>query len=428
MNDATAGSRGTVCMLLHGHFPMEVRVAAEVRAAMEAGFDVDVIALRGVGEEPEEVVDGARVLRLPIRHEHGAGPVATAKEYIGFTVLAGIKAAGLAPRRRYAIVQVHNPPDFLLLAALGPRLLGARIVLDVHDLAPDMFNMRFGDRRGAGVAERILRFVEKLAIRAADSIVTVHEPYRQELISRGAKPERVEVVLNSLDERLLPTPEARPLNGSRIVYHGTVTPHYGVELLVEAAAEAMPEIPDLSLRIYGQGDSLTDVVERAAALGIGEAVWVSPEPLSQKDVLRAIQYASVGVVPNLPLRLNRFALSTKLFEYVALGIPVVSADLPTIRAYFSHEEVTYFRAGDAKSLARALVRTLQDPDAAKARALAARARYEEYRWPVNAARYTDVLDGTSPEELAHPEVAPPDAGAPSATGPGSVSLERSSCQ
>ena len=64
----------------------------------------------------------------------------------------------------------------------------------------------------------------------------------------------MEIVLNSLDERLLPSPEARPLNGSQVVYHGTVTPHYGVELLVEAAAVAMPFVPDLNVRIYGHGD------------------------------------------------------------------------------------------------------------------------------------------------------------------------------
>ena len=133
------------------------------------------------------------------------------------------------------------------------------------------------------------------------------------------------------------------------------------------------------------------MIERAETLGIGDAVWASPEPLLQRDVLREIQSATVGVVPNLPLRLNRFALPTKLFEYVALGIPVVSADLPTIRAHFSDDEITYFRAGDPKSLASALVSTIQDPDAAKARALAARVRYEAYRWPVNAARYTGVL-------------------------------------
>ena len=388
---STASSRGAVCMLLHGRFPMEVRVAAEVRAAIEAGFDVDVIALRGFDEEPEEVVEGVRVFRLPVLHEHGAGALGTAREYIGFTLLAGIKAAALGLRRRYAIVQVHNPPDFLVLAALAPRLLGARIILDVHDLAPDMFNMRFGGHRGAGVAELILRRIEGLAIRAADSVVTVHEPYRQELISRGALPGQVEVVLNSLDERLLPPPEEGSTNGCRVVYHGTVTPHYGVELLIEAAAEAITDVPELNVQIYGHGDSLAGVVDRAAELGIGEAVWVSARPLAQKDVLVAIRSASVGVVPNLPVRLNRFALSTKLFEYVALGIPVVSADLPTIRAYFSDDEVAYFRAGDASSLARTLVRTIQDPDAAKARAAAARVRYEAYRWPVNAARYTSVL-------------------------------------
>ena len=60
-------------------------------------------------------------------------------------------------------------------------------------------------------------------------------------------------------------------------------------------------------------------------------------------MLRAVQRRSVGVVPNLPTRLNRYALSTKLFEYVALGIPVVCADLPTIREHFSDDEVLLLR-------------------------------------------------------------------------------------
>jgi glycosyltransferase involved in cell wall biosynthesis len=99
----------------------------------------------------------------------------------------------------------------------------------------------------------------------------------------------------------------------------------------------------------------------------------------------------VGVIPNLPTQLNRFALSSKLFEYVALGVPVVSADLPTIREHFADDEVRFFRAGDADALAEALRDVASDLAAARARAKRALQRYEAYRWPRNAARYAELL-------------------------------------
>ena len=379
-------------MILHDQCPKEVRVEAQIRAAVDAGFEVDVVALRGPGEAGEERVEGARVYRLPVSHVRGRGAVGVVREYVAFTVLAAVKAARLAWRRRYGVVQVHNPPDFLMLAALVPRLVGARVVLDVHDRAPDMFHMRFGGRPGAKLIERLLSRVERVALRAADAVLTVHEPYRQELIRRGAPPGRVEVVLNTLDEQVLPKDPARREPGEfLVVYHGTVTPHYGVQLLPEAVAEAAREVPAIRAEIYGDGDALAQVLARASELELGERFWISPARLPQREVLARVQRGSVGVVPNLPIPLNRFALSTKLFEYVALGVPVVCSDLPTIRSYFSDDEVTFFRAGDQRALARALVAVAQDPDRALARVKAARRRYQAYRWSGQAEQYVGVL-------------------------------------
>ena len=118
---------------------------------------------------------------------------------------------------------------------------------------------------------------------------------------------------------------------------------------------------------------------------------MSASHLSQREVLRAVQPASVGVIPNLPTKLNRFALSTKLLEYVALGVPVVCSDLPTLREHFTDQEVLFFEPGNAHALADALVRTAADPEAARQRAAAALSRYEEYRWSANAARYVGAL-------------------------------------
>ena len=387
-----------LCMIVHGDFPLDPRVAREARTAQQAGFEVDVVAMRREGEAQRESFEGIRVHRLPFTHARGVGVSGMLKEYLGFTAVAAARVCRLMFRRRYAIVHVHNPPDFLIAAAMVPKLLGSRVIFDIHDLAPDMFDMRFRGRRGSAIAERVLRILERAACRLADVVITVHEPYRNELVSRGVREEKVIVVMNSLDETLLPAVDgdAKAIDPFRIVYHGTITPHYGVDLLVEAVGSVLTQIEGAELEIYGEGDDVPNVRRRAAELGIADRVVLTGEALVQREVLARINGASVGVIPNRPTRLNRFALSSKLFEYVALGIPVVCADLATIREYFSESEVLFFRAGDAASLAEALHEVARSPEAATMRAESARLRYEAYRWPSNAERYLALLDQLAP--------------------------------
>jgi glycosyltransferase involved in cell wall biosynthesis len=386
-------------MVVHGPYPIgEPRVTRQARAALEAGFDVDVVATRRESEPEREIVDGVRVFRLPVEHQRGGGILRVLLEYLGFTALATIRVARLAARRRYDVVQVHNPPDFLIAAAIIPKLRGTRIVFDVHDLAPDLFASRYDGRRGSAFVDKALCWTERLAARLADAVITVHEPYRQVLIARGVPASKVTVVMNSLDESLLPPqPPARSEQSEfRVFYHGTVTAWYGLELLVNAFGSILPDLPDARLEIQGEGDALAAVRDRAEALSISSHVNAPGSYLPQADVLALAQGANVGVIPNLPTRLNQYALSSKLFEYIALGIPVVSADLPTIRAHFDDSEIRYFRAGDAESLAEAILDVAQHPDAAAERVAAARARYEEYRWPGNAARYLALLEAERP--------------------------------
>jgi glycosyltransferase involved in cell wall biosynthesis len=380
-------------MVVHSDFPHDVRVAREVRAAIDDGLDVYVVATRRPGELRREIIDGADVHRLAISHRRGAGALGVFAEYVAFALLAALRVGRLSLRRRFDVVQVHNPPDFLIGAALLPKLLGARIVFDVHDLSSDMFAMRFPSAWWTPAVERGLRAIERVACRAADVVVTVHEPYRLELIRRGAAADKTLVVLNTVDETLLPRPPRRPTRTPfRIVYHGSVTPHYGVELLVRALAEVIERVPEARLEIYGEGDAVRQLAAEAAALGVATRLTMTGELLPHVEVLRHVDGASVGVIPNLPTRLNQFALSTKLFEYVALGVPVLSADLPTIRDHFSDSEITYFRAGDAHSLADAIVAIAGDFEEALRRAAAAKHRYEaSYGWEVQAKSYATAL-------------------------------------
>jgi glycosyltransferase involved in cell wall biosynthesis len=387
-------------MVVHGPYPVgEGRVANEARAALDAGWEVDVVAMRKPGEPTEEVIDGVAVYRLPLSHRWSGGAVAVAREYLGFTALATAKVAALMRRRRYAVVQVHNPPDFLLVAALVPRLFGARVLFDIHDFAPELFAMRFRSRRGFRIANGIMLVVERLATRVATAVVTVHDPYRRALEARGVPAEKITVVLNSLDERLVPAgvaPAQPRTNGFRVVYHGTITPYWGVDLLIEAAAQIVDDVPRMGLEIYGDGDALPKVRARVDELGLSDRVHLSGRFLPQPEVLERVRAASVGVICNLPEERNQTAIPTKLFEYARLGVPIVTADLLAIREHFSPQEVRFFRAGSAEDLAEALRETAASPEAAEARARAARQRYEEYAWPASARRYVELLERFSP--------------------------------
>jgi glycosyltransferase involved in cell wall biosynthesis len=379
-------------MVLHKPYPPDPRVAREIRVARKEGFEVDVVAMRRAGEPAFEVVEGARVIRLPLSHRYGVSFAASVREYVGFTGLASFRVARLFLRRRYDVIHVHNPPDFLVISALWPKLFGSRVIFDVHDLAPDMFAMRFADRRGAGLADRLLMLVERGATAVADAVITVHEPYRRELIRRRVPEEKTMVVMNSVDETVLPAQRVVPdgRDGFRVVYHGTLSPHYGVELLVEAGALVASELPELRLEFYGRGDSIPALERRAAELDVSEMVKIGGEK-SHREVLKQIQGSSVGVVPNLPTRLNRFALSSKLLEYIALEIPVVVAALPTLLEHFSDQEVLFFEPGNAAALAEALLAVAKDPQGAAARTAAALRRYDGYRWHVYGPRYGALL-------------------------------------
>lgn len=395
-----------LCMVVHGPYPVgEPRVARQARAARNAGYQVDVVAMLRAGEPAEETVDGIYVVRLPIEHRRGAGVGVMLREYLGFTLLATACVANRHLRHRYKVVQIHNPPDFLVVAGLLPKLLGARILLDVHDLSPDIFAARFEGRHGANLIDRVLRWIEHAGTTIADTVVTVHEPYRDELVARGVAPRKIAVVMNTLDEALLPThQDRRSEDGAfRVVYHGTVNPWYGVDRIVEAFPIVLASVPNAVLEIYGEGDALPAIRERVTELGIGHRVLISGRAHPQRQVLELVRGADVGLIPNLPGRLNRYALSSKLFEYVALGIPVAMSDLPTLRAHFDDDEALFFRAGDAVALADAVVAISRDRAAAECRAERARERYETYRWHVNVERYLTALDGGTPHGRPVPQ-------------------------
>jgi glycosyltransferase involved in cell wall biosynthesis len=392
-------------MVVHSHYPVrEPRAERAAHVAVEAGYAVDVICLRLPSEAAAETVDQIRIRRLPIRHLRGAGVVRTMLEYIGFATRSTLAVLETYRRERIDIVYVHAPPDFLIVAALIPRLLGSKVVLDIHDLSSHMFNVRFGGGLLGRQVERVLRLVERTSCALAHRVITVHEPYREELIAHGVAPGKISVVMNSPAANTLEIARAASANGASpdgfvVAYHGTVTHWYGVDLIVEAIARLEDRVPQLRGLILGEGDALPSAEALAHKLGVASRIDFPTTFVSQIEALTRVAGASCGVIPNRPTPLNRFALSSKLLEYIGLEIPTVVARLETLEAHFGPDEVTFFEPGDVDSLAAAIAWVAEHPEEARAKAVRARDRAQEYSWSASRARLLEALSSVAVTEL-----------------------------
>ncbi len=146
------------------------------------------------------------------------------------------------------------------------------------------------------------------------------------------------------------------------------------------------EITGLKLWIIGDGEYRQALEDLSARLGVANAIeftgWVDHE-----EVSGYIARCRIGVVPML---YNQ--LPNKLFEYVAMGLPVVVGDVPSIRTAFGPEAVQYYRAGDCHELADRVLAMYRDPDAARAMAERAQETFQKYTWDVMKEVYVGIHD------------------------------------
>lgn len=379
-----------ILFVVHSEYPVgEPRVRRQAEAAVEAGWEATVLALRTRGMPTDEDVSGVRVLRTSVERKRDMSMRGLAWEYGRFWVSAALHCGF---RKRYDVVVVANPPDFLAFAALPQRWRGARLLLDVHDLMTDLFGERLGDSPDSR-RMRLLRWLERRSWSFADGVLTVHEAYADEIRRRSGGNVSPIVVMNSADPRLFDCLPRTPSDRFVVGYHGSILERYGLLDLVQAFGEVQAGHTQAQLVLLGGGDGIGAVRDAVRHQRFPGAVRMSDEMLPVEQILDEVRSFSVGVVPNRPDGVNRFALSTKLFEYVAMGVPAVSAGLPTIRLHFADDEVLFFQPGNVVDLADKLAWAAEHPSEMEERSARALARYRsEYSWPLQRERFLDSLE------------------------------------
>ena len=379
--------------------PFDRRVWSEAQTLRDAGWRVTVVCPRGEdGRRWHERIDRIEVFRYPLPTTE-AGLANHVLEYavaIPSTLLLALLGWG---GRRFDVVHLCNPPDFLFPIGALFRALGSAVIFDQHDLGPEVYVAQGG--RKAGAVHRILRWSERATYRSADVVIATNDTYRRFALSRGGMdPSRVFVVRSAPDPKRIHSVEADPaLKAGRphlVVYLGTMGPQDGVDLFVRAAHRIKDERPGaVRFLAMGGGNQVAALRQLAAGLGLTDDDLTFTGRIPDAQLRTALSSADVAISPDPANDFNEYCTMNKTLEYMAVGLPVVAFDLEETRVS-AGDAAVYAEPNDPADLARLTLQLLDQPEERARMGRAGRERINgPLSWQRSAAALLEAYDAAA---------------------------------
>lgn len=369
-------------MVVYSYFPQDVRPRREAEAVINAGYTVDIICLRLPDQTKFENICGVNTYRVNISKSQSSR-----RKYIflyaSFFIRSFFLLNRLFLKNRYAVIHVHNMPDFLVFLSVIPKLFGSKIILDLHDPTPEMLITKFVEDRDSWLT-KILKWQEKASIRFAHKIITTNKSFVDKFISRGCPPDKINIVMNSPQDSIFNRFVNKSKNKSDenkyvVMYHGIIIKRYGLEELVNAANLLRDKIPGLELRVYGIGEDLSLFLEMVQKLNLDIIVkYFGQVPIEK--IVEIIPECDVGIIPNRLSPFTKINFPTRIFEYLHMKKPVVVPRTQGINDYFDEGSIFYFDAGDAGNLANVIFNVYSDPTKTFDVVNKGYKIYQNYRW------------------------------------------------
>ncbi len=377
-----------VAILSSVHQALDNRVFyREARSLVGAGYEVELIAVH----ERDEVKDGVRIRALP--------RVSRSRRPLLWRALAR-----MAIDSRADIYHIHDP-ELLLVTPYLRWATGRPTIYDIHEANADFIAVKdylhpVVRRPLGGLFRRLeprLAAGESGLIFADDAIAADFAPFDKPKTTLFNFPGR------ELVERGGAAVRAVDWEHPEILYLGGMERNRGSGLLIDAFARVLAVVPSARLLVVGHfapPDLEDEVRADAEARGIAHAVEITGRVPFERigDYLRR---AAVGWVTWQPFPKNQKNIPTKLFEYMAYALPVVSSALPSTRPFITHgQSGLLVEAASAEAHAEAIIRLLQEPSLAESMGRAGRGLVEtRYNWdamtPRLLALYEAVLSGSA---------------------------------
>lgn len=381
-----------VCMLTYSFYESDTRILQYTSALIERGDSVDVVSLRRDGAPAFEVHDGVRVFHVQKRSVNERGKFGYLRRILVFLLRAFLFFSRPSNIRRYDVIHVHNVPDFLVFATLLPKMFGKKVILDIHDILPEFYASKF--RLPAdSVTVRMLKLCERLSTALADHVIIANDLWRERLIGRAVTPDKVTTIRNYPDPGFFATRQQRATrSGFLLMYPGSLNSHQGLDIAIRAFARLAPEMPELNFHIYGEGPALRELRALRDELGLGGRLEFFGF-LPVKEIGNRMAQADLAVVPKrVSTGFGNEAASTKIMEFMSVGVPVV-VSRTRIDSLEYGEAVVHFAEPENDAALAEAIRTLKN-DAAYREQLVKNAfvYLDHHNWAKRKYDYLGIVD------------------------------------
>jgi len=176
-----------------------------------------------------------------------------------------------------------------------------------------------------------------------------------------------------------------------ILFPGTLQWHQGVDIALRAFAKVAERMPKADFHIYGDGPAAADLKSLTQSLRLdGRVRFMETVPIQQ--IAKVMASADLGLVPKRSDSFGNEAYSTKIMEFMAVGVPVIVSDTRIDRYYFDDSVVRFFESGNPDALADAILDLLGN-EAVRRQMVAQASTYAARNsWESRKADYINLVD------------------------------------
>lgn len=379
-----------ICFIRQWIYQEELSFRREVETIYKAGFETHVICLASSQHEQEEIIEGVYVHPLHLRRKK-TSLSRYMYDYLSFTFLAALKVTRLHLKYHFSAIQVNTMPDFLVFSSLIPKLLGVKVVAMMQEPVPELW-----ETVRQSHPPKLLIWTEQLALAYADAALTVTQQLKEVYVSRGAKADKIGVILNAPELHFLELSEKgsqpqQPKEHFTLISHGAIEYRYGQDTMLEAMALLKSELPELRLHILGRGSYVEAFKVMIQKMKLEDRVnflgWVPHE-----EMLRQLRMADIGIVAQKSSSYSNLVHTNKMYEYIALGKPVLASRLKSVAAYFGEEALYYFEPENAESLAQGIRELYHNPAKRETLVRNAQNLCEQYKWDQQQEIYLSIYE------------------------------------
>jgi glycosyltransferase involved in cell wall biosynthesis len=229
-------------------------------------------------------------------------------------------------------------------------------------------------------------------------VITINEPIQDLLVGRGLPKDKSTVIGNAADEarfssyaKSCAADRAKLTAGFVMIYHGTLTKLYGLDIAIEAFAVAYQDMPGAELWILGGGPESPSLQALIQQRGLGSKVRLIGV-VSPSEIPAWLEKSDVGILPIRRDAFLEYASPNKLAEYIIMGIAVVISRLRATEHYFSENALAYFEPNNAADLAKQMLRIYRNKELRGRMAAQAAKEYAPICWNIMKQRYLALMD------------------------------------